>query len=107
MYKFSSQHDSIVKSESIDCKTNITEEQILSLIGKRVLLKNTVPIADDSVKDGVREEVLQAEYLVAAYDKTVMFNSNGDKVVTWTIYGDSGQGQKLYEYLTIVLLDEK
>ncbi|AMM44924.1 hypothetical protein SP15_126 [Bacillus phage SP-15] len=106
MYNFSSHHDSIVKSESIDCKTHLTEEQIRTLIGKRVALRNTVPIADDSAPDGVKEETLQAEYLVAAYDKTVMVNSSGEEVVTWTIYGDNGQGQKLYNYLTLVLLDE-
>lgn len=106
MYKFKSEHDSVVKSESIDCKTHLTEDQIRSLVGKRVILRNSVPIADDSAPSGVKVETLEGEYKVAAYDKTVMFNSSGEEFITWTLYGDEGQGQKLYEYLTIVLLDD-
>lgn len=106
MYAFNESHDLTVRAEKRECKTHLTEDQIRSLVGKRIQLLNTVVIADDSAEDGVTEQVLKSEYVVAAFSKNVMFESDGTEVVTWTIYGDDGQGQKLQEYLKIKVLDD-
>ncbi|WJZ23547.1 hypothetical protein LIS04_119 [Listeria phage LIS04] len=101
MYNFSESHDSVVSAEERECITNLEEHQVKLLIGQRVRLDNEVHIADDDSPYGVRSEVLSTELTVAAYSKMVMHKSTGDQVVTWTIFGDDGQGHKLQDFLVV------